>query len=143
MTIQKAEGSFDPGLFSSILHETAAYVFGFVLDQSPESLQTIDKIGNMLHWREDTPPLTSTVEIMGGYIGEVFKRTFNGDWYTGEGMPPTVIWGEPKDGLPGSHSYTPGIAAYKLIHEGGMFSVWTSFNDQLIKMRNEMYGNIG
>jgi hypothetical protein len=95
--------------------------FGFTLDYSEASVQSLETILANIHLSEDKESMEQAVKTWGSYLGEVVRRSFGGDWELVQ--PPGKAAAVPTLVIGGSQLY-PLMKVYRRLTMGEPENVW-------------------
>jgi hypothetical protein len=95
--------------------------FGFTLDYSEASVQSLETILANIHLSEDKESMEQAVKTWGSYLGEVVRRSFGGDWELVQ--PPGKAAAVPTLVIAGSQLY-PLMKVYRRLTMGEPENVW-------------------
>jgi hypothetical protein len=95
--------------------------FGFTLDYSEASVQSLETILANIHLSEDKESMEQAVKTWGSYLGEVVRRSFGGDWELAQ--PPGKAAAVPTLVIAGSQLY-PLMKVYRRLTMGDPENVW-------------------
>ncbi len=95
--------------------------FGFTLDYSDHSIESLETILANLHISEDKEAVEQAVKQWGSYLGEVVRRNFGGEWELLQ--PPGRAAAVPTLVIAGSQLY-PLMKVFRRLTMGEPENVW-------------------
>ena len=124
--VKQTNEGITPPMIAGMAAEFVWGFFGEKLDLSPQSFRVIDSVGESLHWCEETPTLITTIQMLGTYVGEVLRVTFNGGWVPRPGEPMIGIQLPPESAASTMYCSPFGMVR-SLIRNGPEDSVYTEY----------------
>lgn len=95
--------------------------FGFILDYSDRSIESLETILSNIHVSEDKEEIEQTVKQWGSYLGEVVRKNFGGEWELIQ--PPGRAAAVPTLVIAGSQLY-PLMKVFRRLTMGDPENVW-------------------